>query len=116
MKENRVRRCPKCGGLLHLSNGTWQHEDKNKCNYERQVFVKLQPNMLFLTVEAKDEKTKKFLEDIMQESPKRNIFKEIKDNGVVFIKERLPDGSVKVLDVTTVGRLCEQLAKEIREQ
>jgi hypothetical protein len=71
-------------------------------------------DMLFLKAEAKNEETRKFLEDIMQESPQRNIFKEIKDNGVVFIKERLPDGSVKVLDVTTIGKLCEQLAKEIR--
>jgi hypothetical protein len=74
------------------------------------------PNILFLKAEAKNEETRKFLEEIMQESPKRNIFREIKDNGVVFIKERLPDGSVKVLDVTTIGKLCEQLAKEIREQ
>lgn len=68
---------------------------------------------LFLAVTAKNEETKSFLESILKEE-KRNIFKEIKDDGTVFVKERLPDGSVKILDITSVFAECTRLVREMR--
>jgi len=113
--NQKVRRCPKCGGLLELSNGVWQHIVKGKCNYERQAFIKPETPFLFLNIKAKDEKTQKFLEDIMQR-PETEVFKDIKEDGTVFVKERLPDGSIRILDVTTIQKLCDKMAREIREQ
>jgi len=64
-------------------------------------------NFLFVA-EAKNEETKKFLEDLSKK-PKRHL--EIKDNGVVFVYE---DGAIT--DITTVGKICEKLSREILER
>lgn len=86
-----------------------------KCKLREPRFLKPETPFLFLNIKAKDEKTQKFLEDIMQR-PETEVFKDIKEDGTVFVKERLPDGSVRILDVTTIQKLCDKMAREIREQ
>jgi len=65
------------------------------------------PNFLSV-VEIKDEKDKEFLEDLL--SPTHEEKYDLKEDGLVFVyKER------KIVDVTTIGELCEKKAKEIRD-
>ena len=81
---------------------------RSKEDLQRQIKRFNESRNFLFVAEAKNEETKKFLEDLAKK-PKRHL--EIKDNGVVFVYE---DGAIA--DITTIGEICEKLSKEIREK
>jgi len=67
------------------------------------------PNFLFVT-EAKTRETKKFLEDIGR--PKERESWDVHEDGMVFIRNPYN----KIIEVTTVTKLCERLIKEMKDR
>jgi len=82
--------------------------EKQRRTQERIKKINSQPNFLFV-VETKDEETKKYLQEIYAK-PEVERKLDIKEDGTVFIRE-----NGKITGVTTIGEICEKLAKEIRK-
>jgi len=57
-------------------------------------------------VQAKNEETKKFLEELKDKEERRLV---IKDSGVVFVYSR----GNEIMEITTIEQLCSKMAKEI---
>lgn len=104
MKKNIF--CKKCLVRLEQDGDVYRCP---VCGYTKPRIIRLQPEPLFLNVEVKGEDTKKFLDSLFV--PRKQKM-DIKDNGVVFI--RSPEGTI--VEVTTIEKLCDKLAKEIRGQ
>ena len=86
----------------------FKRKDPRQQQTEKRIAaINSTPNFLSVA-EIKKEEDKQFLEDLL--SPRHEEKYDIKDDGVVFIYK---DG--KILDITTIGELCEKKAKEIRE-
>jgi len=78
-----------------------------KCGFFRSRFIKADGGSpLFVSLQAKNKETKKFLEDIG--TPKQSWY--LKD-GLVFIKE-----NGKIVDVRKAGDFADKLAKEIKRK
>jgi len=74
---------------------------------ERISAINSMPNFLSV-VEIKNDKDKEFLENLL--SPKHEEKYDLKEDGNVFVYK---EG--KIVDITTIGELCEKKAKEIRD-
>jgi len=74
---------------------------------ERISAINSMPNFLSVA-EIKNEEDRKFLENLL--SPSHEEKYDVKEDGNVFVyKDR------KIMDITTIGELCEKKAKEIRD-
>ena len=82
-----------------------------KRTQERIQRLNNMPNFLTV-VETKDEKTKKFLEDI--EYQEHNTWKEIKDGGIIIEKQRRRDGTVAVKRIMTVEEYIRELVEDMK--
>lgn len=117
----QTRPCPKCGMILLADDEEWVHlQNPYHCKYTQKRFIKSeteQPLILRLNVKVNDKKTKKFLEDIMQEpvaEEKHDEWKEIVE-GVVYTKTRI-NGIVKILKVEDFREHCDRLIKEMKDK
>jgi len=85
-----------------------------RCRNQRRVeqrIEKMRAMHNFLCVaEAKNQETKDFIKKVLS-APKVQRKLDIKENGVVFVRE-----NGKITAVTTIGEICEKLSKEIRKE
>jgi len=82
-------------------------EELKKKTKERIEAINSLPNFLSVA-EIKSEEDRKFLENLL--SPSHEEKYDVKEDGNVFVYK---DG--KIMDITTIGGLCEKKAKEIRD-
>jgi len=111
----QTRRCSKCGELLIQTETKWVHIlNKFGCRNEPERFIRKEDAPLFLNVKA-DKETKKFLEDIMQETPaplppRRSWYFGGPDFNLVFVRTE----GKRFLDVYNKDEWAKILAKEIK--
>ena len=108
----KILRCNECGGNMY--QGKTEYKCIN-CGHTKPRFIRPDTTSpLFLMVKTKNDKDKKFLEDIMQEpvEPHRSWFFSQMDTTTVFVRTQ----GKRHLDVYKIDEWCEILAKEIRER
>ena len=115
----QTRKCPKCGGTLFQTARQWKHTTNlYNCKYVAERFIKPDTSQpLFLNLEVRKPKDKKFLEDIMQEPiepivPRRSWYYGGPDLSLVFVRTE----GKKHLEVFTKEQWAKILAKEVSEK